>query len=74
MTKQIVAALNAGQFEQAVKAIESLELVGSEGTRALGSSEWFDDPSGSQFKVDYCDACAESVQVVGTMDVYHRKR
>ena len=74
MREVIITALNAGQFAEAVKAIESLELLGSEGARALNSSEWFDDAGGKQFKVDYCNEVAETVQIVGTADVYHRAR
>ena len=71
MTEQITRLLNA-DFAAAVALIEQLPLVGSEGARSLQSSEWFDDANGAQFKVDYADGDAESVQIVGTMDVYHR--
>ena len=71
MSEQIIQVLPA-DFAAAVALIEQLPLVGSEGARALQSSEWFDDANGAQFKVDYADDVAESVQIVGTMDVYHR--
>jgi hypothetical protein len=72
MTKQITDHLSAGRFDAAISLIETLEIVGSSGARSLRGSEWFDDPTGLQFKVDYSDESAETVQVVGTMNVYHR--
>ena len=68
----IIAKLEAGSFEEAVKMIEALESVGSQGARALQSSEWFGVDGSALFKVDYDDGCAESVQIVGSMRMFSR--
>jgi hypothetical protein len=70
MTKQITDHLSAGRFDAAISLIETLEIVGSSGARSLRGSEWFDDPTGLQFKVDYEDDRPISVQVVGSETVY----
>jgi hypothetical protein len=71
-TTTTIIALLTQDFDAAIAAIEKLELVDSEGARALASSEWFNDPNGALFKVDYSNCTAESVQVVGTNTHYSR--
>ena len=70
MEATIIAKLEAGSFEEAVKMIEALDLISSKGSRSTMGIEWYGKDGSAAFKVYYGKGNPRLVEVVGSGKLY----